>query len=130
MLDQEPDLWCYPADTDTTAHQGLFECSAGCGAYFAGISRPVCRLCNEQSESKLVGELELTCAVACTAQLSVCTGSLVAFVIGLPYASKTAYALNIGGVEVAWWRAMQALGILPALLQVPNIDTCQSFRLY
>ncbi|KAK9863462.1 hypothetical protein WJX84_005596 [Apatococcus fuscideae] len=57
-------------------------------------------------------------------QLSVCTGSLVAFVIGLPYASKTAYALNIGGVEVAWWRAMQALGILPALLQAVSMVVC------
>ena len=54
----------------------------------------------------------------CAAQLLVCIGSLVAFVIGLPYASKTDYRLGMGAIDIAWWRAMQAAGIIPALLQV------------
>ena len=50
-------------------------------------------------------------------QLFVCVGILLAFVIGLPYDGQRAYT-DLLGHDLAWWRVMFGLGMVPALTQV------------
>ena len=48
----------------------------------------------------------------------ICFGILVAFMLGLPYASEELYSVRIFDSEVGWWRVMLAMAVLPALCQV------------
>ena len=51
-------------------------------------------------------------------QVFICVGILVAYLVGLPYRHNTPQHAYIGGSDVAWWRVMLALGLIPAALQV------------
>ena len=51
-------------------------------------------------------------------QVFICVGILVAYLVGLPYRNNTPQHAYIGGSDVAWWRVMLALGLIPAALQV------------
>ena len=51
-------------------------------------------------------------------QVFICVGILVAYLVGLPYRNNMPQHAYIGGSDVAWWRVMLALGLIPAALQV------------
>ena len=55
------------------------------------------------------------------AQVFICVGILVAYLVGLPYRNNTPQHAYIGGSDVAWWRVMLALGLIPAALQVLSL---------
>ena len=60
-------------------------------------------------------------------QVFICVGILVAYLVGLPYRNNMPQHAYIGGSDVAWWRIMLALGLIPAALQV--LFRCISMRL-
>ncbi len=51
----------------------------------------------------------------------ICFGILVAFMLGLPYASEEVFSVTILGSSIGWWRVMLAAAVLPALLQVTRL---------
>lgn len=51
-------------------------------------------------------------------QVFICVGILVAYLVGLPYSDNQAAVLPLGSGEVAWWRVMLAIGIIPAASQM------------
>ena len=53
--------------------------------------------------------------------LQICTGILVAFILGLPYASEDLFSIHILHSDIGWWRVMLASAVLPALCQA---STC------
>ena len=50
--------------------------------------------------------------------VQICLGILVAFMLGLPYASEEVFSVTVLGRSIGWWRVMLAAAVLPALLQV------------
>ena len=62
--------------------------------------------------------------------LQICTGILVAFIIGLPYASEDLYSVHILHSKVGWWRVMLATAVLPALCQVDRYAAAYSLCLW
>ncbi len=67
--------------------------------------------------------LEVLQGHVCVVQLFVCVGILIAFAIGLPYDGKEAF-LSLASHQVAWWRVMFAVGLVPATSQV-RLSCCQ-----
>ena len=55
-------------------------------------------------------------------QVNINIGILVAYALGWPYGQNQAYFLPFFRHEVAWWRVMFVLGIVPALLQVMSLS--------
>ena len=63
----------------------------------------------------------LCCAVPC--QVAVNLGILAGYCIGIPYEYDiNSVTLPWAGVAVPWWRAMTAVAVLPAVLQVGQPD--------
>ena len=50
--------------------------------------------------------------------MQICFGILVAFMLGLPYASEELFSVAFLGKTLGWWRVMLAAAVVPALLQV------------
>lgn len=53
-------------------------------------------------------------------QVFICIGILVAYLVGLPYINNQPAALDLGSAHIPWWRAMLAIGIIPAASQASN----------
>lgn len=50
-------------------------------------------------------------------QVFICVGILVAYLVGLPYMHNEPVSVGSGKAQVAWWRVMLAIGMIPAALQ-------------
>ena len=57
-------------------------------------------------------------------------GALLAYCLGWPYAKEHASYISIGRLDLAWWRIMLGMGLVPAVIQVRPADLlCSSCHL-
>ncbi|CAL5223439.1 g5955 [Coccomyxa viridis] len=102
---------CVLCSGTPTGYWGLLagRALAGIGAGAASLYVP--RYISEVSPVAVRG------ALTTLNQVFICVGILVAYLVGLPYRNNTPQHAYIGGSDVAWWRVMLALGLIPAALQ-------------
>jgi hypothetical protein len=61
----------------------------------------------------------------CVHQVFINVGIVISYMVGAPYESHLRF-LPLLGFQVAWWRIMLGLAVLPALIQVTATGCCTS----